>query len=899
MNTPGSYSYCYQIYYCITYSIMEYCGILRASIIIMFLTQVITMELCPESLVENCTCSKMVESELNITCHGSDIVKITKELPPNTGAFKYIAKEFSVNLGGTDFGHTPNMKELVVKDPEDFDILVRKISPIPGRATMFAKLAHLQRLSININWEMGEEIPDLFKGLKALKVLDFSNTRLLNIDHLIDSLQGLKKSPNMTVLNLWNIKTLEHSAKNLEFPLDKVLEPLAKSKLKVLNIGYNAFRSITPGLIKYAPRLKCLIVRNNILIPMISSALMTEVFLHKTLEEADFSEQGLRPDIDHHPLELKPQFTRRYPKAVNATDVLSQAMDTTTDDQKQVVLKHKDIMPNRPKSAKPVQSSELPFIFKPFEPCLNLLHEDTCNIFAPECDQARDLLSTHHKLFCDLLKSYYRWRFSGIPCDAIPGFNQIISPNCGACLRIPTTGSLRKLILSHANVYDNVLHFNAYRGRPTCFFPNSSLENIDGSGNVPHGYAEFYKIFQFTIKGLERVKFLNFSYNAIEVVFVNTSANFPVLETLDISHNLITLAGEDTFLETIVSLVAIDLSHNRIKHLTQNQFSNLVNLRQLDLSNNLIEECSVDLSHSSELEFLDLSSNNLYSFPQLTMDKLNQIALSNTTRTLRVSIHNNNLFCICNTIDFVKWVQFLHSSNLVFVDASRYVCTRQNSDRVALHRVKIWHLYWECYDNAITALLTVIAGLLLLVYIKRFYWRYQWYMFNKTWRRKTYNQTDHKYDALVCYDHADKKWIDRKMKTRLKKYNICYCDEDIVPGESVPEKIYQFIAESRKCIVVLSKKSVKSQNNMFHIHMIKEKLIATGNDVVILIKLDSLPVGLDETLKLLMETRLCLTWHDCDEYAQKLFWEQFIDAIGAPFREFYDSDSGSDNPHRD
>ena len=878
---------------------MESSGILRVSIIMMFLTRITTLEhYCPETLVEYCSCSKMPDSELNITCHGSDIVKITKQLPPDTVVFKYIAKEFSVNLGSTDFGHTPHLRELIIKDPEDFDILVRKISPMSSKASMFGKLSHLQRLCININWEMEEKLPDLFKGLIALEVLDLSNTRLLNIDHLIDSLQALQKSPNMTILNLWNIKTLEHSAKNLEFPLDKVLELLSESKLEVLNIGYNAFRSVTPGLIKYAPRLKCLIVRNNILIPMISSTLMTEVFLHKKLEEADFREQGYRPAIDHHPMELKPEFTRRHPKAVNFTDVLSRAMDTTTDGQKQLVLKHEDTVPKMPKSVQPQQSLKLPFIFKSFEPCVNLLHEDTCNIFAAECDQARDLLSQHHNLFCELLKSYYRWRFSGIPCDAIPRFSQIISPDCGACLIIPSIGSFRKIIISDVNVYDNALYFNSYRGRPTCFSPNSSLEYIDGSGNVLHGYAESYKVFHSTIRGLERLKFLNYSRNAIEVLFVNTSTNFPILETLDVSHNLITLAGEHTFLDTAVSMQIINLSHNRIKHLTQNRFANLVNIRHLDLSNNLIEEFNVNLSSSRKLEYLDLSDNSLYSLPDFIMDQLNQIALSNTTGNLQVNIKDNNLFCICSTINFVQWVQSLHPPNLVFVDDIQYKCSRQNSDRVALQRVKIWHLYWECYDIAITALLTIMAGLSLIAYIKKFYWRHQWYKLKKKWLGRTYDQTDHEFDAFVCFDRADNDWV-RKMKRRLRRYRfkVRYGEESIDYGRPVPEAVCQFIDESRRSIVVLSNNFLQSPNNMFHTHMIKEKLIATGNDTVILVKLGSLPVGLDQTLKLLMETRLCLNWHDRNEDAQKLFWEQLVDAIGAPCEELYDS--GSEHIHQE
>ena len=150
-------------------------------------------------------------------------------------------------------------------------------------ANMFRNLSNLKELSININWEMNSTMPDIFKGLKHLEKLDLSNTRFVNTSNLIVSLQGLRNNTNLKVLNLWHINTMKLTKlSNHEFDLRKILEPLSKSNLEELNIGYNAFRSVHPGLLQNAPKLKRLIARNNVLDPIITSTLMIEAVLHQS-----------------------------------------------------------------------------------------------------------------------------------------------------------------------------------------------------------------------------------------------------------------------------------------------------------------------------------------------------------------------------------------------------------------------------------------------------------------------------------------------------------------------------------------------------------------------------------------------------------------------------------------
>ena len=860
---------------------------------------IITSQPCPESLLRNCTCFATANAQLNITCEGNDIVNITNQLPPNTVFYQYKAMELFVNLEMTDFSHVPQLETLSIQDIGDYNILWRKISPIAGDAIMFSNLAKLKVLVININWEMETQLPDIFKGLVSLETLDLSNTRLMNINNLILSLQGLQNSSNLKELNLWNIKTMEHSAPGLEFDLDKVLEPLSNITLETLNIGYNAFRYIKPGLLQYAPHLKRIIARNNVLLPISTSSILTEVYLHKTLEVADFSEQGFRP-LNYHPhvLETSTHSGLSSSKIMHEYTGLQESLSTNellalVDNHQSSIILTKNNFTD--KLVQPALT-KIPDLIKQYIECFILLYDDTCNILSETCTQVKHILIQEHELFCDLLMFFFKWHFYHVPCEYIPSFDELISPDCGACLVVPTLGNVRELYVSHLNIYDYVLLYRGYRGRPLCFYPNSSLEVLDFSGNYPYGYPEMYKIFHADIRGVENLREFNCSQNALDTLYSNISTNFPKLQTLDASHNRISLAlsDQDSFISTVRSVEYIDLSYNEIEHVGQDKLTTLENLQYLDLSHNSINEFMVNVSNLKRLEFLDLSSNDLTSIPEFTFSQLNQVAMSNSSRNLSINFGSNNLICTCATKDFVNWVLHSHPSNLILVDMHQYNCTNRYSNQVPLHSVTMQMLYLECYESIIYGCIGTLSGiilvLMLLAYKRRFYLRHKLYKWNKKLKKRSYNQRHHEYDAFICYDRADSDWVDYEAKRYLKQFKIVYGEEDIEFGQNIPQAVCDHIEKSQRSILVLSPNSVNSPNTLYNMHIVEEKLKFTGNDILIIVKLKPLNrVGLDKTLSELMEHRLCLEWKENNQDAQEFFWERLSDAIEAPCEEFYDA----------
>ena len=861
---------------------------LRSWIIISLLTLTLnsaTNDLCPEQLVSNCTCSgTSSSSQLNIACHGYDVVHISHLLPENTARFTYVAHEQFVQLGNTNFSRIPTLEALTIKDCGDYNVLVRRIYPTERDDDMFAHLSELRELSINVNWEMERKLPNLFANLTKLEVLDLSNTRLINLDSLFVSFEGLRESLNLTILNLWNIKTMQHSSVNLELNLRKLLEPLSRSKLEVLNLGYNAFRTITPGIIEFAPNLRRLIVRNNVLIPVVTSSLMTEVVLHKSLEEADFSEQGFRPRQESSAMHFHSS-TFLYSLNDLFTTVGFKE-DEKHSDEKNFITWY---------NATTIDPIDL---IKKYMKCFVLLYDDTCNIFDRACQPVKELLSEKHDLFCALLNLFFRWHFSGVHCSYIPPLEELISADCGACLIIPSSGNIKRMFLANINVYDKVLMFKGYREKPLCFYPHSLLEYFDMSGQKPYGYQDVALTFQHDVNGLENLSFLNLSKAGLEQLYMSITSSFPKLKTIDVSHNSITLAEKKSMHNVTKAIENLDFSHNQISEVQRGTFSNLSALRRLDLSYNRIEKFDADLTSSKNLEYLGLSYNRLDSLLDSVMEQLNNIAFANSSHILHINIGGNNLICTCATKTFVEWVLHTHAPNIKFVDAENYMCSNRYSNRVALQKIGMRNINAECYEPVMYGCtgggVMLILSLCVITYRRRFFLRHKWYKLTKVVKKRGYGYRHCKYDAFMCFDTSDTDWIDFEVKRHLRGFRIAYGEQCLEFGEHVYEGVCQRIEESYRSILVLSPGFVNSPSKMYEIRLIEEKLVKTGADSVLVINLKPLHrVGLDKTLKDLMERHCCLEWLDGNSDAQSYFWERLKDAIGSPCEELYDTSDES------
>ena len=406
---------------------------------------------------DNCTgCSTT-----SIVCHGGDnpgLPEIVSVLLPCTQNFTYVSTQPSiVNLGGSNFEHLTKLQTLNITDNDGYSHIP---SPFSSQS-VFAPLANLQVLKINVEWYFEEANPldYLFQPLMHLEELDLSQTKHINITNLRQALYGLSNSTQLKTINLSNIQGLTYNIQGKEFEqystlnLTWFLEPLQNCPIRYLNLANNFFHAFYPGIIRYTPQLVHLDVSHNKLDDASLSgrdvyllfAFFFETLLHKRLLEVDFSYQGgdascvcvgkqtsglLDANPTSHDLE---RFTKRR-RNFN-TGTFQQGISSLTPDD--VVLEN-------------------------WSQCTQYLMDEPCEIFSPNCSDTLDYLRHNHSHFCEWLYTMF-YRITNIkekvyPCSALPTVDDMFQKNidCDSCFVIPTIGATKSLKLNNLVNYQRM-----------------------------------------------------------------------------------------------------------------------------------------------------------------------------------------------------------------------------------------------------------------------------------------------------------------------------------------------------------------------------------------------------------------------------------------------------------
>lgn len=137
---------------------------------------------------------------------------------------------------------------------------------------------------------------------------------------------------------------------------------------------------------------------------------------------------------------------------------------------------------------------------------------------------------------------------------------------------------------------------------------------------------ELYEVSQLKMAGCDyyTVSEAIIKYKYVTSVTIQYSRNFDLsvpldrLQTLNASHNAMQTIPED-FFSHVPELRVIDFSHNKLIHLEWSSFEHARNLRQIYLSYNLLRAIQPEIIVSLiNLEFIDLSANQLYTIPELS-----------------------------------------------------------------------------------------------------------------------------------------------------------------------------------------------------------------------------------------------------------------------------------------
>lgn len=397
--------------------------------------------------------------------------------------------------------------------------------------------------------------------------------------------------------------------------------------------------------------------------------------------------------------------------------------------------------------------------------------------------------------------------------------------------------------------------------------------------------------------------------------------NLPNLTLLDLSNNPKLRLSEDMF-QNLQELTHLRLSNCGIEMLEEDvdYFSHLPNLKQLVLSNNRI---------------LSIPSHTFQSVPKLValyldnnhIDSWNSNLFTNNSDLTQLSLDNNQLCYMTNATadDLLSMKLLSFQYNPLVCDCSLYhfVQALMNSSVT----VKGWRESWEAYTclnvpdginiriNLLTnqtcnnlldiaspdpepsdpVLVAVTAAAFLLVtavlivgsvytYKKRSNLRYFGIMVKNALSIALLKDQDdqegqedqvHIYDVFVSYCDADREWVLQHLMPSLENDNqlrVCLHERDFQPGYGILDNIVHCIDKSRSLILVVSKKSLKSQWCQFEMHLAQHKFIEASKEQLILVLMDDIPKGQrPRTLHYLMATRTFLQW---DEKTSAVFWKR-------------------------
>lgn len=132
--------------------------------------------------------------------------------------------------------------------------------------------------------------------------------------------------------------------------------------------------------------------------------------------------------------------------------------------------------------------------------------------------------------------------------------------------------------------------------------------------------------------GLKRVEWLSLRNNIINEIYPHVLSNASHLRHLDLSQNRIRTLKDYTFGPQMVNLTSLVLSSNKLSSL---------NIRELE--------------YLTGLNYLDLSSNRLESFP-------GELARW-VKRGLVLDLRHNQLDCNCDLLPFVAWTETIRARN--------------------------------------------------------------------------------------------------------------------------------------------------------------------------------------------------------------------------------------------
>ncbi|XP_075715217.1 toll-like receptor 1 [Rhinoderma darwinii] len=449
-----------------------------------------------------------------------------------------------------------------------------------------------------------------------------------------------------------------------------------------------------------------------------------------------------------------------------------------------------------------------------------------------------------------------------------------------------------------------------------CPLKSSSFEYIDFSNN-----AITDDVFQncLTLTKLKTLKLAGNKLQKLSKVSLMTES-MTSLQYLDISRNLLDYNEEDCHWSPGIRklrMVSCSLPNSVFQCLPKNV--TMVNLRKNDISG-----VPLEITHLTNVEYLDLGYNRLSDLPDCTLFprlmiitvEYNQFpypsatSLKNCSGLEQINIGNNPFHCFCEIKKFIRERRKSPGKYIGWPDA--YVCERPDDLKgVRLKDFYLPEMYCNVFIMVPVIVAPIIIGLFLIFGLCK-YFDIPWFL-KMAWQlartkhrarksKKGYQELkkDFSFHAFVSYSENDSSWVKNIMLPSIQSMDeirICHHERNFTPGKSIVENIINCIDNSYKSIFVLSPHFVQSEWCHYELYFAHHKLYSENTDNLILILLEPIPQYLIPAryfkLKALMKQRTYLEWPK-EKSKRALFWAHLRASIHINLSELEHLSSISD-----
>lgn len=383
-----------------------------------------------------------------------------------------------------------------------------------------------------------------------------------------------------------------------------------------------------------------------------------------------------------------------------------------------------------------------------------------------------------------------------------------------------------------------------------------------GPPKITHLYFQNNIIYQLNgpISGANSVRYMDLSNNFCNFISDYFFDDLKNLSYLDLSQNVLGKVLEDdnsgnTF-RNLVNLTTLNLRSNRIFRLPPAIFRNLNQLETLVISDNSLSEFSVPIGNMQRLKRLDLSNNQLLFLDEKTRNAIDSLSRK---KILHVNVTGNRLACICEQMEFLKWMA--KSKNVKFMQFDDYLCTFRNSFKANFsgidNLVQVMEKHCASYIVTIVILTSLIFITLTTIFgriLYRYRWklRYMYYVARERYRDNVENLdgttgSSFHFDAFVSYAEKDRRFVIKLVKQLEKEHNLKLCihHRDFIPGTGIAENITNAIHNSRRTVTIMTSHFLDSYWCMFELNMARMEAIYSrnGENILILVVLEKLAIA--------------------------------------------------------